>query len=364
MIEVYLSHDRPLLFASKDAINQLYLTVLLSEDDDQETEEWMHVPVSYVRLQEIRSGTIDLKAAFKQSESGKVIIQTDELRSHSKRFRESIAAELTENQLPKAGERLKISSRTLPQLINETELAAKTLREIFSCRLEFPYEKKSEAPTHILGNVLISFQEVFNSIVPDSWSNVVAFEGGSFKVVLASRESVDLFDSSNLGVAVNQFEDMFRHLMGDDNPKEYLSTINIKMKRPISRLVKNLSGGIEFADLKWASPKGQYAGTLKIEAEQAQSIWQAIREESEPVLTTLRIPGILKGLNLKTKYFLIESAEDARVTYSGYMVPEALNDVVVQNAQMNHGYVATIEESYVELDDIRKFTLLKLDETY
>jgi len=364
VVEVYIKHDRPLLYSSKDAINQLYLSILINEDVDEEIEEWMHLPVSYSRLQEIRAGGIDLYSAFKGSESGDVLIESlsfSENGVQKRAIERRPVIDLNERLLPKPGRRLNLSSRTLPSFIDESQMAISKLREIISIRLSFADEKRSEAPSHILGNVLLSLQEVLNSFVPDSWANVVAFEGGSFKVFLASRFQSNLFDESNVADAVIELEKVVKDFTSTSNKKEFLAQLEAKTKRPLAKLFKNLSSSVESADIRWASPRGQHNGQLEISAYSALSIWEAIREEAEPQIRLIAVKGELRGLDLKTGHFRIEDREREK-SYSGYMVEEAKEDLVIQNAQMSHLYEAIIEESSIEFEQTRKYRLLKLEE--
>ena len=70
IIEIYEYYDQPLLFSCQNAIGQKFLAVLIDETDTVET--WLYVPVSENRLNEIRSGKIDLHDAFSKAEDNQV----------------------------------------------------------------------------------------------------------------------------------------------------------------------------------------------------------------------------------------------------------------------------------------------------
>jgi hypothetical protein len=53
IVEVYIHYDRPLLFSCRDKVGQKYISVLVEEDDD-ENETWLYVPVSQRRFEMLR----------------------------------------------------------------------------------------------------------------------------------------------------------------------------------------------------------------------------------------------------------------------------------------------------------------------
>jgi hypothetical protein len=70
IIEVYEAFDEPCLFACQNASGQIFLAVLIDENEDG--QKWLYVALSQKRFEQIKSGTIDLHDSFKMAEDGMV----------------------------------------------------------------------------------------------------------------------------------------------------------------------------------------------------------------------------------------------------------------------------------------------------
>lgn len=113
LVEVYEYYDQPVLYSCKNASGQLYLVVAAAEDEKKMT--WLCTAVSDNRLNQIRSGFIDLHDAFAESENSYTIqvkvpyeqntsIMTDYIQSK----------QLPEEMLPLSGECLNLKSEGPP----------------------------------------------------------------------------------------------------------------------------------------------------------------------------------------------------------------------------------------------------------
>ncbi len=71
IVEVYEYYDQPILYSCKNAADHLYLVVAADENDKYVT--WLCVAVSMERLNNIRTGKIDLHDAFVHSENAYTI---------------------------------------------------------------------------------------------------------------------------------------------------------------------------------------------------------------------------------------------------------------------------------------------------
>jgi hypothetical protein len=70
MIEVYEFSDKPLLFSCKNVTDDIFMAVLVDEDENFET--WLYAKTSLDRFKQIQSGFIDLHQAFSETEDGLV----------------------------------------------------------------------------------------------------------------------------------------------------------------------------------------------------------------------------------------------------------------------------------------------------
>src|SRR5262245_16335363 len=67
-LEVYEFYDKPVLFACRNASDNIFLGVLATEEDEFET--WLYVSLSRRRFTQVRADTIDLHDAFALAEDG------------------------------------------------------------------------------------------------------------------------------------------------------------------------------------------------------------------------------------------------------------------------------------------------------
>lgn len=122
-IEVYEYYDKPLLFACRNNIDQIFIAVLadegLSEDDENDEndpnyEQWIYVGVSHSRFARIRSGAIDLYDTFKKSEQGTVFVVTIEDSSNKQQVQVQTipVSALSEDQVPAPGNYIQIQQDT------------------------------------------------------------------------------------------------------------------------------------------------------------------------------------------------------------------------------------------------------------
>ena len=119
VVENYVHNDDPALFSCKDSAGHLYL-VTFSENDQDKT--WLRVEISNERFNLIRSGGIDLRNAFTDTENGylfRIKVPHDTPTQSSPEVIQP--NEIPEDMLPFPGERLGLKTDTLPVLSNPEE---------------------------------------------------------------------------------------------------------------------------------------------------------------------------------------------------------------------------------------------------
>jgi hypothetical protein len=104
--EVYLYYDQPVLFLAKDQDSgQLYFVVFA--DRTETSNIWLYAPISSMRLNAIKANKIDLKSAFSQTEDNFVYRVEIPRNNSNVEIEEVPCQDLTDNQLPIAGEFLR-----------------------------------------------------------------------------------------------------------------------------------------------------------------------------------------------------------------------------------------------------------------
>lgn len=118
IIEVYEAYDEPCLFACQNASGQIYLAVLIDENEDY--KKWLYTAVSRERFEYIRSGNIDLHDGFKLAEDAFSYIVKVPFLEEGNSTVEVIACErLSDDMLPLPGEFINLATQTLPVLPSE-----------------------------------------------------------------------------------------------------------------------------------------------------------------------------------------------------------------------------------------------------
>jgi hypothetical protein len=116
LVEVYEYHDKPVLFACRNASYTHYLVV--QEGVHARFETWLYASLSYTRFQQVRTGLIDLHDAFSDAEDGFVFLVTlfDDA-SHVPQVTTIPISHLDDAQIPDAGEFLNLESAGLAKII-------------------------------------------------------------------------------------------------------------------------------------------------------------------------------------------------------------------------------------------------------
>ncbi len=148
VVENYVHNDDPALFSCKDSAGHLYL-VTFSENDEDKT--WLRVEISNERFNLIRSGGIDLRNAFTDTENGylfRIKVPHDTPTQSSPEVIQP--NEIPEDMLPFPGERLGLKTDT-PLALSSPEESKKYITPEEYLASERKAEYKNE---YIHGEVL------------------------------------------------------------------------------------------------------------------------------------------------------------------------------------------------------------------
>ena len=136
VVENYVYNDDPALFSCKDSADHLYL-VTFSENEQDKT--WLRVEISNERFNLIRSGGIDLRNAFTDTENGYLVRIKVPHDTPTQSSPEIIHPnEIPEDMLPFPGERLGLKTDTLPALNSPEEPEKDITHEEYLCGISTP----------------------------------------------------------------------------------------------------------------------------------------------------------------------------------------------------------------------------------
>ena len=163
IVEVFEYYDGPQLFSCRSTSGCLYLVV--GVEADETTETWLYAPVSAERLVYVRSGGMDLRTAFSTPEDDYLLVVKTH-RDGKADLSVLAPADLNKAWLPVGGERLSLSSATLPHLTREDLQikASQRWREHVALALQPPKSRRNEAPAALAGEVLVQAQGMIASI--------------------------------------------------------------------------------------------------------------------------------------------------------------------------------------------------------
>ena len=383
VVENYVHNDDPALFSCKDCAGHLYL-VTVGKNDEHKT--WLRVGISNERFNLIRSGGIDLRNAFTDAENEflfQVNIPNDDPTEPSLEVVQP--NQIVEDMLPLPGERLGLKTDTLPALSSPEELATSNNREILNLTPNFSGIFRTEAPIDSLGKILTRLQKVINRIGATCFDSnskkksedvrnpfgisMLEVGAGSFDMRLASTELVDLFKSSNVGNAIDEFLKLFNAGSDQVQLQPLIERFGPKIAKDYAEFLKPLSESVIDARCTWTSPHPDLGGTAQLSKSEMVKVIEILEKIQEETSETIRIHGTLVGLSLRSKLFEIETTDEnyyERDYFKGKITDETIDTEPIRNATLSQTYIAEIQ-GFVEIGETKdetniKFRLLSLSQ--
>ncbi len=383
VIENYVYNDDPALFTCKNSAGQLHL-VAVGKNDIQKT--WLRVGISNERFNYIRTGGLELRSAFTDAGYGSLLqVRVPYDDSIEPSLKVLHPNEIPEDLLPLPGERLGLKTETLPALSNAQEIASSSARELLNFAFNFGGIFRTEAPIDSLGNILTGLQQVINRIgakcvnstskkIPEDIKSSMGISllevgAGSFEIQLASTEYVGILKESDLGNAINDFLKILNSGCNQDQLKPLMEHFGPRIAKEYTEFLKPLSESAIDTRFTWTSPHPDRGGTAQLSKSQMVKTIDILEKIQEKTLKTIRIPGTLVGISLRSKSFEIETSNDnyyERDFFKGKITDEVLETEIVKNAAVNKQYTAEIQ-GFAEIGETKdetniKFRLLSLSQ--
>ncbi len=352
-LEVYEEYDGPRLFSCRNAAGQIYIVVWVNESPNQDI--WLYAPVSSKRFSLIRTGTIELREVFLNTEDGYVFVVTIPYDQPSEI--KTIACNLIEDKwLIGPEERLNLLFKPTADLEELHKIASSKKRDVIHILWNFPHTRALEAPIRYLGNFLNSIQGTIDAIA-NTLSGKVTYRGrpsitetqlaltnifpGSFGVELTSLEAVDLFGNSLIGFSINNF---IKILNSGSDPIKVRQLFSELQGRPATRyhelldLILRSNTGFS---LEWGSPNEEFGGSAELLVKTAQDVIKVIEEIEIEEPNEFTVVGKLIGINVRIRNYELADLESGR-KISGRIMDEAMEQA--GHATVNDNYVAIIRE--------------------
>jgi hypothetical protein len=376
IVKVYVAYDEPCLFTCKNAAGQIFIAVLIDEDDDY--KKWLYTALSQDRLDSIQCGIIDLHDSFKLAEEGfSWIVKVPFLEEEDTILEMMSCNKIPEDMLPLSGEFLKPQS--LADILKET---ASTLhRDILRFKVEFPNNASYEAPVRIWSNMLLSLQDVVEFIgrgLTNEPKRIIAQQtellatvtsGGSYCIDLVAATHVDFLKESLIGNSLNILfrlvEVSNKCVDGSNFANEEFTVMVNNLGIPLTARYRIFLNHIVTAksdvDFNWGSPHPKKGGSVRLTHKSVTAALQLIENMEEAVPLILKITGTLIAGNIKLKKFEIRDI-NKEFTYKGKISDSLIkSDTDMTLDCIYHAVIEeTIESNKVTGETKPKYKLIDL----
>lgn len=380
LVETYEFYDRPILFSGRRATGEYYLVVLADESVASDT--WWFVAMSEGRFKFVRSGGIDLKDAFRTSEDGSVLqVVVPKVGGGAPAIASLPVANLRDDLLPDAGEKLELRTETLPAPRENAlrVLAQQVRREAVELRLQFPFMMRTEAPSRLLGQVLEALQETVDaigqavigqatrrgSIDPGIRSqtelSVINAFPGSFGLQMVVSYGVDLFGASLGGDALDKLTELFSIGNNPEQLKAVLRQLKARSAAKYRTLLERLAVAQTGMEFSWESIKPGRGRRVTLPFNVAQAAVEVVDQVTTEMAERKEVTGRLVMLNTDANTFRIHDEQNHK-RYTGKIGPDL--DIREMRPQIEEVYVATlleiVEVASVTGDEKSKWQLAEL----
>lgn len=374
IIEVYEAYDEPCLFACQNASGQIFLAVLVDENEDY--KKWIYASLSQKRFEYVRSGGIDLHDGFKLAEDEFAYIVKVPFLDEEISVVEVVSCEsISDDMLPFSGEFIKLETQTLAVLSNEElkQTALSSWREVLRFKIRFPEYTRNEAPIKLWGNMLSSLQEVVESIgyqlrretIKNSVRRIIAQQtellatatsGGSYSVDLVAATSANVLRDSLVGESLDVFfnlieasgtsnrnpESEFNVNARNEDFSRIVSTLGRRFASKYRIFLKSVADAESDINFDWGSPHPDRGGSVTLTYINVINALYIINKMEIAAPEVREVTGVLVGGNVESKRFELRDIYE-EFKYRG----EIADSLLASDTDMTLEYIykATIEET-------------------
>lgn len=380
ILQVFEYYDFPRIFSCKNQTGQIYISISIHDDD--ESCEWIYLPVSSERYNALCSAGISLRSSILETESGFIFtVKTNPNGNDSADY--LLPEQIPENDLP--ADVYKFSGTPAledsPFDINVARVAKSSRRESFNYHI-FPTDpRRHEIPARKLGAVLSTSQELIDAlgqaadgnptlrgaisaeILAKTRVNVCHMFRGSFGVQFQSSQHSDLLNNSLISEALRELGNLVLAADSEDLLSNKLHTLKGRVASKYRRLLKELNDIDSGIRVDWGSVDEERGGVFELTREQVSRAYSIVDKIDIAMAEELVIHGRLVGFNSRTKRYEIMSSEDQK-SYSGKVSEEAV--ISVEHPAIGSNYSASlrilIETQSSSGDELIRWVLVGLVE--
>jgi hypothetical protein len=358
---IFEFYDIPRLFTCKNKSGSKYLAVSTYDNDDQ--YEWLYVSVSDDRLRYISSQQFSLHEAFSRPEDGFLFkvecnFEGDSTVSHL--FPEQIGAEdlpLEDSFLPI----IKVNNLNSVGLgeIEPRAAAISSQRETYNLHLYPKNDHLPEINSRKLGRIMVTTQDLLDAlgqacenqqtitgaipaaILDQTRINTCQIFNGSFGMQFKAEKISDLFGNSLISDALQQLSNLLSTEDDEDRISNILHTLKNRVASKYRRFLKELLELNTSLTFDWGSPNESRGTTFFMKDTVISKAFAIVDKVDIEMSEEVFITGRLKGMNVKTKHYHIETIENNE-KYSGRVIDTAIPEV--EHATINNIYRAKLKK--------------------
>ncbi|HVV77156.1 MAG TPA: DUF6575 domain-containing protein [Mycobacteriales bacterium] len=356
--ETFAFYDGPRLFVARSLTDQAYLVAWATEGED--SDFWLYMPISTARLAMVRSGGISAHRAFLDTEGPLWGVTL----SHDPEQPDSVEplspANLADDQLPAPNYSIGLPTETKPHAVSVDEVGIRARQEgrtRLRLEVEIPFYLRTEAPSRLIGQLLLSTQNTYDNIglalssddppqrgpIPtdismQTSSQVLELAAASFVIELAATQQDDLLGDSLFAQATQQLVDLLDQSLEIAEITTKLQRLRPRAAKSFRRFVTELAG--TGGDVSMVAAGSTFEPILReLPGDRLQSL-VSLLTSLVPEADTYEVRGLMRlyRADLERKVFGVRD-EAADVSYEGKISDQAV-------AQVDH---ATINEAYEAL---------------
>lgn len=367
--EVFAEFDGPRLFSCRSRSGQIYLAEWAGENDDENGDEWLFVPLTAERLGVVRSGGIPVRQAFTQPEEQVYLVSTfyggqrDEISLLDPEL-------IPDDMLPAGDFLLDLYTVTKPPAVDKDELLRRSRAENrtrLRIELDHPEMRRTEGNTRDIGEILIGLQRLLDNVgfskevgakahsrgpVPPAVarqmsSEVVELSAASFVVEIAASEFDNLLGTSLFASASREILSVLDPQLDRSGIAERMSQLGPRAAKSFRRFVEALGSANSSVDIAGVGQQFSYTNAELSEERIAflARVLNAISPDEE-------IDSIVEEMTLyafDSRKFTFGLRDLNGKTYQGSVEEEARAHI--QNPTINRQYTATVVV-FSSLDDV------------
>lgn len=355
---VFEFYDFPRLFSASNQVGASFLAVCTF--DDEESLEWLYLPLSKDRLASVATGRVTLFSAFTQPEAGYLFKAVTDSRGNGS-VDYILAEQIPIEDLPAkhavltAGGTQQASQYGLGQ-VDPVAAAQASRRDTYNLYLKPPGMASPELGSRLLGNLLVDIQDLVDAIgqsqhgeptakgvipaeiLKQTSLNACQIFEGSFGLQLKGNAAPDLLGNPVLGNALDELMTLLRIGADEDAISNKLHSLKGRVASKYRKLLKDLVLARSPLKVEWGSPVNLTVREAVVDQQTLVDAYQIVSRISVQMVEEITFVAELLGMDVSTEKFRVKEPESG-YEYSGSVEDEK---ILLKESKINGRYAVTL----------------------